>query len=682
MGLDFSTFKELSKASWPLHPTVLLAIPHLFRRLAQNERSIFSYLTSLEPYGFQEFIKNGLTREDLFVRLKDIYSYLLANFEVGLSRLPHAKRLLEANDIINSKLKLNTDQVDLIRSVALLNVLGEMCPMGATKHLMSCAASNIGEVESKLEVLKSQSILTLRKLDGTYRVWEGSDVDIHARMKEARRKLQMEGQSLYETLSQHLPTRSMVARRHSLETGAHRYFKIVYSERINGNYKNLFKCLEGAAGIILVLLPQADYKAVQSKAKNATSSHNRLIVALPRQIDALRGVVEEVACLNWVQNNTEELRDDRVARRELNMRLAEGEQRIAQLLQTLLDPRPAPTGNSCQWFWNGEDCQPKTPVEVARLISKACDKIYSSGPKVRNELVARRKISSAATSARRCLMEKMLTNGSEERLGIEGYPPERSIYESVLHATGIHVKEPQSNQWIFQAPPKDKPENLYPCWFLLEQEIFRPQIQRVEVKRLFNMLSDVPYGLPEGIHPILFAAFYILNQDDLFLYRDNSFIPDVQPAHFELLQKRPDLFTVSGARLDGTRKAVVERLAKGLKQPPKTASVVRALFQMLHSLPQVTLKSSMFEDSLGLKMKECLLQAQSPEELLFKDLPSVYGLAAFSEDEVRSEDIDLFFVQLNKSLSVLRDHADNLLNQARDNLLKKCGFAGGDRWVV
>ena len=681
IGIDFDTFKKLAKQSWPLHPSVLLAIPHLFRRLAQNERSIFSYLTSLEPFGFQEYLEKDLSEDEHFVRLKDIYSYLLANFEVGLSRLPHAKRLLEANDIIHSKAHLTSEQVELIRTSALLNVLGEMCSLGATPQMLTCAASNINEVDKKLEGLRQQSILTHRRLDGTYRVWEGSDVDIHARMKEARRKLQMEGKSLYETLSHHLPERSMVARRHSLETGAHRFFKVSYAERLNENNKRLIASLDGAAGLILVLFPQADYNTTRFKVEEATQSENRLIIALPRQIDALRGIVEEVACLKWVEKNTEELRDDRVARRELSLRLAEGEQKIAQLLQILLDPRPAPIGNSCQWFWKGKDCSPHNPVDVTRLLSEACDRIYFKSPCVRNELVARRKISSAASSARRCLLEKMLTHVEQERLGIEGYPPERSIYESVLHATGIHDCDDRSGQWKFQPPPKENPMKLYSCWNLVENEIFSTQIQRVEVKHLFEKLSDVPYGLPDGIHPILFAAFFIQNQDDLFLYRENSFIPDVQSAHFELLQRRPDLFSVSGARLEGIREAVVDRLAKGLNQPPKTACVVRALFKTLQTLPQVTLKSTRFEDSLGLKMKDCLLQAQSPEELLFNDLPVCYGLDPFKGNQTRADDIEVFFDKLNKSMSILQEHAENLLNQARDNLLKKCGLPSGiDGW--
>jgi hypothetical protein len=681
IGIDFDTFEKLARQAWPLHPSVLLSIPYLFRRLAQNERSIFSYLTSLEPFGFQEYLKKGLSKDEYFVRLKDIYSYLLANFEVGLSRLPHAKRLLEANDIIHSKAHLTQEQVELIRTSALLNILGEMCPLGATPQMLTCAASNISEVEKKLEGLRKQSILTHRRLDGTYRVWEGSDVDIHARMKEARKKLQMEGKSLYKTLIRHLPARSMVARRHSLETGAHRYFKVSYAEKLTES-KKLIKSLNGAAGLILVLLPQADYNTIRLKIEQVTQSQSRLIVALPRQIDALRGIVEEVACLKWVEKNTEELRDDRVARRELSLRLAEGEQKIAQQLQTLLDPRSAPVGNSCQWFWKGKDRAPRTPVDVTRLLSEACDQIYFQSPCVRNELIARRKISSAASSARRCLMEKMLTHVEQERLGIEGYPPERSIYESVLHASGIHVRDDISGQWKFQSPPKDNPMKLYSCWSLMENEIFSAQIQRVELKYLFEKLSDVPYGLPDGIHPLLFAAFFIQNQDDLFLYRDNSFIPNVQSAHFELLQRRPDLFSVSGARLEGIRKAVVDRLAKGLNQPPKTACVVRALFKTLQALPQVTIKSTKFEDSLGLKMKNCLLQAQSPEELLFNDLPVCYGLDPFRENQTRKNDIEIFFNKLNKSLFILQEHATNLLNQARDNLLKKCGLPIGiNGWI-
>jgi hypothetical protein len=678
LGIEFSDFADMAKRAWPIHPSVLLAMPHLFRRLAQNERSIFSFLTSHEPFGFQEQLQQPFGKADNFVRLHHLYAYLLANFEVSLARLPHAKRLLEANDIINSRQSLTITQLQLIQSVALLNVLGEICPLKATTKLLACASIDPNTVEQELEVLKKQSAVTYRRLDGSYRVWEGSDVDIEARMKEARRKLQIEGKSLFESLSRQLPDMTFVARRHSLETGVHRFFSVHYSESVNKFTLKEAEPKNNAAGTILVLLPQADPTALISKIRHETTDKERIIIALPRQIDALRGVVEEVACLRWVEENTDELRDDRVARRELSLRLAQGEQRISQLLQILLDPRPAPVGNSCQWFWKGQEKCPQRPIDITKLLSQVCYDIYHKGPSVRNELVVRRKLSAAASSARRCVLDRMLNNSTEECLGIDGYPAERSVYESVLKATGIHCFDQNLGHWQLQAPPVDNPTGLWSCWEFMEKKVFSDQIQRVELVDLFNKLADVPFGLPDGIHPILFTAFYLRFQDELFLYRENSFIPDIQVAHLELLQRRPDLFSISGARLTGSRKAVVARLAKGLQQPAKTASVVRALFRILNILPPVTLKSTKLIHSEAIQMRDCLLLAHSPEELIFVDLPKCFGISPFMQNEERVEDMELFFNRLNSSLFVLQNHAEELQKNSRNLLLSKCGFSTGD----
>ncbi len=675
LGLEHDEFCELAKNAWPLHPSVLLAMPHLFRRLAQNERSIFSYLTSHESFGFQEHLNRTFGQEDSFIRLHHLYTYLLANFEAGLARLPHAKRLLEANDIIKSRQHLTSTQLEMVQSVALLNVLSEICPLRATLHALSCSMENIVNVETELEQLKKQSILTYRRLDGSFRVWEGSDVDIEARMTEGRRTLQLEGASPMETLCRHLPERTLVARKHSLETGVHRYFNLIYTEALSENILKKAEDPTDAAGTVVVLLPLANPKKLEAEASEKTQGKKRIIVALPRQIDALRKVVEEVACLRWVVDNTPELRDDRIAQREVSLQLAMGEQLIAQLLQTLLDPRPAPTGNTCRWIWDGVDQCLQWPVEVTRLLSDACDNIYPRSPRIRNELVVRNKLSSASAAARRCLLERMLEHRAEECLGIEGYPPERSVYESVLHATGIHYFDEQLNEWAFRAPPANNSMRLRPCWELMEREIFSDEIRRIELVELFAKWADVPYGMPDGLHPILFTAFYILYQDELFLYRENTFIPDVQTAHLELMQRRPDLFSVSGARLEGTRKAVVERLAKGLKRPAKTAAVVRTLFRMLKSLPEVTLKTSRIKSSAVMEMRDALQDAAAPEELLFIELPRCFGLKPFMGGEVKKKELDQFFEHLNNGLSTLNSHAQNLQTKKRNQLLRACDLS-------
>ncbi|OPY77737.1 MAG: hypothetical protein A4E65_02625 [Syntrophorhabdus sp. PtaU1.Bin153] len=676
VGMTMSSFRDFAARAWPLHPTVLLALPHLFRRLAQNERSVFSYLTSYEPFGFQEHMETEIDEDNGFIRLHNLYAYLLSNFEAGLARLPHAKRLLEANDIISSRQSLSEDEFNLIRTVAMLNVLGEMSPLKATKDLLNCASVR-ADFET-VEKLRLQSIFTYRQLDASYRVWEGSDVDIEARMKEARRQLRVGSLSLLDILRRHLPERRLFARRHSFEKGIQRYFEVEYAERINKpeDYQEL-GLTDGASGRVLVVLPQSDHIGLLRAAEQATSSQVKLAIALPRQIETLRMVVEEVACLRWVESHTEELRDDRVARRELSLRLTEGEQKIVQLLQALLDPRPAPFGNSCKWFWNGADQAPRHLTDVTKLLSHACDVIFSESPVIRNELVARSVLSSAAAAARRSLLERMLTSQDQERLNIDGFPPERSIYESVLNAGRIHIFDSAKGAWRFQMPGEDDPVNLRPCWKLLDREIFTPDVKRLQVQDLFLRLAEAPYGLPRGIHPILFTAFYIVNQDDLFLYREETYLPEPKPAHFELLQRRPDLFSVSGARLDGIRRDVVSRLAKGLNTSAKTAPVVRSLFRVINGLPSITLASSQFKEKRVVKMRDCFLQARSPEELLFSELPLCFEIEPFLHNETRVDDINRFFDGLNGCLSALGRHAAETQEKVENILLDKCGLSKG-----
>ncbi len=112
--------------------------------------------------------------------------------------MPHAKRLLEANDIINSRHHLTHVQLEIVRTVALLNALSEICPLRATPQMIRSAVANTEPVEQELEFLRQQSVVTYRRLDNSYRVWEGSDVDIEARINEGRRKLQLESVSPLE----------------------------------------------------------------------------------------------------------------------------------------------------------------------------------------------------------------------------------------------------------------------------------------------------------------------------------------------------------------------------------------------------------------------------------------------------------------------------------------------------
>jgi hypothetical protein len=684
-GMQSADFELAARSAYPLHPATLVALPFVFRRFAQNERSLFSYLSSLEPYGFQEFIQTrALTLSaPPMIRLGDLFDYFTRNFGAGLYRHPHALRWLEAIDILEKKDRLTPIHREVVKTIGVLNALGEFCHLGATEEMISFAVSDSPsarhDVQQALKSLRDESIVTYRKFNRTFRIWEGSDVDIEERIAEGERKIR-HGLHLADSLKQYLSSRPMVARRHSFETGALRYFLVEYVD----NSEQLAASLavpQDADGKVLVCLAESQ-RAADRFLEQATQfgKSRNVLFAIPQLIGELRAIVTELGALRWAWENTPELRDDRVARREMSLRIGEVNQLLQRGLDGLLDPREEPVGCSCLWIHSGRQIRVSSPVEVSHLLSDVCDRTYNNSPRIRNELIVRRSLSSAAAAARRNLIEHMMTHHAEEALGIVGYPPERSMYESVLRATELHRKG-ENCTWGFCEPGRNDPAGMLPSWRYLCDSIFIHQPEPIPLERLFSELAAPPYGILPGLHPVLLCAFILAHPEETTLYREGAFVPEPSVADFEVMMRRPELFAVAGSRITGGRAPVVQRLAKSLGVNAKTVPVVRALFRMVKALPEFAWNTKRLPEGT-LALREVFNASKSPEQFLFTLLPRAMGQAGFSEQELNQDQLDSFFELLNSNLGSWAKATPNAIASARDSLLKACGwFPGESEWA-
>jgi hypothetical protein len=685
-GMKKADFVETCLRAYPLHPSTAVALPYLFHRFAQNERSLFSYLSSHEPKGFRDFLRSQPLKVDgpSFVRIPEIFDYFTANFGSGLFRQPHARRWMEAADLLDRRDNLGGPQADLIKTVGVLNALGAFCHLTATKGMISFAvadAASSHDVDTALAALAGTSALTYRKFNDTYRIWEGSDVDIEERISQGQRKTRGDLR-LAEAIQRCLPAKPLVARRHSFETGTFRYFQVRYVDDPADVSRQLTQPTVGC-GLVLVCLSSSGLQLDEFKkcVTQGDAAKGNVLFAIPREMGEIRSTVVELTALQWAWTNTPELRDDRVARRELAMRIADAQQLLLKNLGRLLDPREEPDGALCSWYHHGEQKKNiRTAVHVSHLLSDVCDTLYDKSPRIRNELICRSALSSAAAGARRSLVERMLSHAEEKNLGLDGYPPERSMYESVLKATGIHRQDRQG-RWHFADPADKDPCNLRPAWQRLAECIFKPEPGPEPVDRVFKALSEMPYGVPEGLHPVLLCAFLCANSGEVTLYREGTFVPDPGITEFEVLMRRPELFAIAGSRLVGGRTSIVERIAKGLGVSPSTVPVVKALFRIAKAMPEFA-KSTMRLSAPTLAMRKAFSGAASPEKFLFVELPGALHVEPFGEQRPASKHIDGFFAALNSALQEWSRATPIMIDTARDCLLAACGLkCGNEGWM-
>ncbi len=668
-------FNELLKNCLPLHPIVALVIDPIFRRFAQNERSLFAFLSSSEPYGLQEFLSTQHCNGSLppMFSIANLYDYLKTNMEHRLYASWNGKKWAEIESALDRLPAPSSMPTQLIKTIGVLNIIGEVIPnLKASEQLLRYTLNdNTDEFEIALAMLKKRSIVIYRRYNKAYALWEGSDIDIEAKLREAERHIDTKG-SLATDLSRYLPTRPLVARRHLFETGTLRYFAVRYTDLENFD-ADLEESLEDADGLVLYALPTNEHEVKQLSEKAISTEltdREEVLIAIPRAIATLQDTVTQLASLRWVSENTAELEGDTVARNELSVQQVQAEREVSNRLTAIFGGAKKDT---CAWYHKGQfiDTIDSQGMRNAYL-SKICDEVYYETPIIQNELINRRKISGAATTARKKLIQRMLENGNQENLGITGYPAEMSIYRSLLWNTGIH-REITDGVWGFHPPKSDDKNEIKHLWKAIEDFLETCEGERQPVTKLYKDLMDKPLGVREGPLPIFLCAVILHYKTEIALYENGSFIADWSMPVFERLLKAPQLFELKRFRMTGARSDLLSQFFEVFNQSteiqtPDLLTAVTLLMRTIAQLPKYTLTTQELSDDAK-NLRKVVLNAREPDELLFKQLPKVLGFPTFGMQEtIEPKVIPKFFKTLKNALSELEQAYETLLNSIEQRM--------------
>jgi hypothetical protein len=326
---------------------------------------------------------------------------------------------------------------------------------------------------------------------------------------------------------------------------------------------------------------------------------------------------------------------------------------------------------ACKWFYGGTDISHKVQHGLSSLLSDICDDLYRDSPLLRNEMLNRRELTSQAAAARRTLIEGILTRADQPLLGIQKFPPERSMYETFLRRGGLHQQNEET--WVIVPPPENDPLKLNPVWKAMTEFIFEGLPEPRPLPDLYARLFAPPFGVTAGLAPVLLAVFYKVHQNEMTLYKEGTLLVDPTIADWEVLLRRPELFAIAGCRVTGLRAAVIQRMARGLQVVPYVMPVVRSLIGRLKALPEYAWRTRKLPES-ALNLRRAVDTARSPERFLFVEVPEALGMPPFDTEEFDSQRFDLFFERLNQALDALAQATPRLMMWARDTWLTACGL--------
>lgn len=656
--------------AYPLHPISALVLPMLCTRYAQNDRSLFTFLTSDETYAFPQFLKSATIKGDDIPTLKlhQIYDYFVESM-TGLASRINLQRWVEIQGLIQDARDRNPDVLKVLKTIGILNLVTSTGVLRATPQFVTLALCNRADDETEqkhwqdiIKTLQQNGLITYRSQLDELRIWEGSDFNVEAAIYSL---LEKERTPLAELLSAIRPLKPLVAERHYSTTGTLRYFEQRYVDSLT-NLAELRCSIASCDGLIAYWMDAQ----LPGRIPRQTVDGKPLILVSTSKLEVLGSRAQEFQALNIIQKKAPELQNDGVARREVRQRLVEAERLLDE---TLIQAFNWLEGQNTCWIEGQQEEIGQRRVFQSKL-SDLCDCTYQQSLILNNELINRRELTSQGAKARRELIEAMLEHGNQERLALEGYGPEVAIYYSVLEATGIHRQE--DGEWGFYSPLKDS--GVTSVWQAIEGFCTEAKDGKRSLDLLYQRLEQPPYGVKQGAIPILLAALLFYYIDDVGVYRDGTFIPILGQEHFELLLKDPSRFSVKYFEIVGLRSQVFKELEAVLKSPKSrmfegmrnatVLAVAKPLFQFVKKLPTYTLKTKRLSSEAQAVLRT-LQQAQEPDEVLFTSLPQACGLPPIDIGEADDgTTAKILRKKLVQALQEIQTAYDRLLSETKSRL--------------
>jgi hypothetical protein len=618
VGADFGQSLNLC---WPLHPAMAALLgPISKRQFGQNERSTFGFLASVEPFGFRSYLEATSLESATWYRPDNYWDYLRANLEPAILASPDGHRWAQAVEAVERTEAKTSDptSLTLIKSIAVIDLFRSGSGLAAEASVLISVLYDHSKkkVEDTLAQLSTWKVILFKKHIGAWSVFEGSDFDIESAISQARGSLPGVDFALLSSLTNLYP---VIAKRHYHQTGTMRWMNMALCrledvERIATN----FKPQKGEFGQFLLALPgrSANQKATARQSQEQSRiSPWPIAIGVPPNHTRIEDLGAELIALQHVQSR-HELGGDKVARREVQARLSAVRANLEEQLRAAVS----------QATWMAGDMESVDGIRLSHMASNLADVVYDSAPKLWSELVNRDSPSSNSVKGRRDLLHRMLTHEEEPALGMEGFPAERGLYETLLKATGLHRLDAKGI-WRF-LPPTEKNSPTFVKMWDATKKMFASIDARVKASDLHDMWAAPPFGVRNGAVPVLFTAFLLAHKGNVAVYKDGIFIPHVTDADIDEFLQDEKRFSMRWIVIDTEKTNILSGIseilaevgaASGARDPLEAA---RGLVALVVGLPAWSQRTHRISSEARL-VRDTLLKAHDPHKVLFIDLAAI-----------------------------------------------------------
>lgn len=601
----------IAKGCFPMAPLFNYALLHISERIAQNERTIFTFLAGDGQGSLAWLLARG---QKQLIGIDKVYDYFKGLFRETADQ-PHIHNEWMKAEYALSQTEDETEQA-VIKAIAVIRMIRRDEELPAKDETIRLAlAMPKEECAQAIEQLKAKNLITYRSSIGVYAFCNHVGVDVEKAI--AKKTAEYENKDiLCETLQSVLEMEYEIPKQYNQKYAITRFFQYVYLKTEDfyklSSSEYLFEESFADGKIIALLQTEKENQKKLQQHLNSLADE-RMLLLVTEQSVALDGLAKKYRAVEALMKDEKFIDGNKLLVQELVLYLED----IAFEINAAMEEAYLPE-NQNVWILqaNQEPVKSTSAAAFSNILSDICDRYYSFSPRVNHELVNIQNIGAQYLRARNTVIKKILDE--EDCSGYEqGTSPEAMVYRAAF----VHTNGDAGCQRVYGE---------------IDTYFRKCAGSRVSFTKLYDRLFGKDYGVRKGVIPLFLAkkladmeataVIYIGNRE---MEADCETLNKVNdhPERYELyleqetaekeqyLQQLEDLFCV-------------ERSYTVSKQG-RVSGIVSCMQNWYRSLPQYAMVTTDFAEDVTEQIKtlrNSLKRAEiNPRELIFDKFPEIFG---------------------------------------------------------
>ncbi len=671
--------EEIISESFPLHPSAFCLLPLLSEKVAQNERTMFSFLTRDEDSSLPRFLKNSFLSTDQlnYIGPFDLYSYFKQLIENDMAIGGAYKIGLIVNEVLNSLDSSQKCEKDVISLLGIATIINNRSIFRITSESIQTTLSGLyksDEVDKSIKTLEKSKSIIYDHTKSEYVLFEGSSIDIGEEINKAR-QTRLTTAGYINILKKNFNLNFIVPKKYNFKNGITRYFReeVISIEELMA--KKIATDYSKEDGKVYYVIPFTNSDMTAIKNHLETLNLKSSVFVLTNKPLEIERELLELHAIEAVYSKKEILSSGPKVKKELDHH----RDTAKEIIKKSLKKARSNVNMDVTVNYKGKVLSSRVNqiLDISNFVSDICEEEYHSYPVFYNEMINKAKASTPIIQGRIRLIsafDKCHLN----RYGIEGGGPDFSLYKSLLKSNSFSFDTNNDGTKTINGLKKNS--TLIPLFedflaFLKESEQ-----TTISMETLIERWRKPPFGIRVPLIPLYMNLFSRMTSSPISYFHDDVFVGKLDIELFENLIKQPKKYSLRMLHLDKKRMDFLKRIGNAFaKNIPykfntdnldflKTAKIISTYYSLI---PSFTRRCP----ALTRQQKKLIAQLEvfkQPEEFILFDLPNVYTGKA--SGELTSSEINNFISSLESDLNevfkIYVDLVGQLAGLQKEHLLK------------